>query len=862
MRSRGRLLVVAARQAGQGRGGGFYSVYRRCETGNRQRTIDREDGVNANESRDKPKAALYNALMSKNTQSRPSRKTTSARKPSSKRKAPAPRRRNASSRSSKAKGLWRKVRWRLFQLSMVGLALLVVWLIYLNAVVRERFEGQRFTIPARVYSEAQELYSGAPVSADQMQALLDALGYRASASVNQPGRYRRLGETINLYTRGFEFWDGNEPAQPLLLDFSNGSLQSLSRPGGDAVLLARLDPLFIGQIYPGVSEDRVLLALDAMPQTLVNGLIAVEDRHFYEHHGISVSGILRALWANVSSGSIEQGGSTLTQQLVKNLYLTPERTLWRKANEALMALLLEWHYSKDEIIEAYLNEVYVGQQGRRSVNGFGLGAQFFFGTPLQATGIHQQALLIGLIKGPSYYNPRRNPERALERRNIVLSVWRQTGVISQSEYDRARSKPLDVSRVPGQANYPAFMDLVRRQLSEGYRQEDLLADGLTIFTTLDPLAQESLEQAVPRRLASLERDHGLPPASLETAALVTRPSTGDVLAMMGGREPEVAGFNRALDARRPVGSLLKPAVYLAALEAGYTLATRISDDEVTVSGKDGKLWQPRNYDKTNHGNPMLIDALANSYNQATARLGMEVGLAKVFDVIQRLGVDEPLQPVPSVMLGAHGMSPFQVAQLYQTIAGNGFYSPLNAIRAVTHPQQGVLQRFDLSVKNQFHPERVFLLQEAMHEVTRTGTGRSLQWRLPGQWWLAGKTGTTDDNRDAWFAGFSGDRQAVVWVGRDGNEPMPLTGSSGALPVWADIMQSLKPLQERRGQPANVVRLAVNQAGSVVPDRCNGARSLAFIKGSEPAPLRNCGQAAPEENQEGDASWWQRLFNRN
>ena len=415
---------------------------------------------------------------------------------------------------------------------------------------------------------------------------------------------------------------------------------------------------------------------------------------------------------------------------------------------------------------------------------------------------------------------------------------------------------------PGQASYPAFMDLVRRQLAEGYRKEDLLAEGLTVFTTLNPLAQSGLERAVERRLPTVEAAAG-PGEALETAALVSRPSTGDVLAMLGGRRPEVAGFNRALDARRSVGSLMKPAVYLAALEQGYTLATPVSDAEVTVSGADGKLWQPRNYDKESHGSPLLVDALSNSYNQATARLGMEVGLANVFDVIDRLGIDETPPPVPSVMLGAHGLSPYQVAQFYQTISGNGFYTPLNAIRAVVHPQQGVLQRFDLSVEQRFDPEQVFLLQDALHQVTLTGTARSLQWRLPQNWWLAGKTGTTDDNRDAWFAGYSGDRQAVVWVGRDNNAPMALTGSSGALPIWAELMTELAPLQERRGQPARVEYKHVNDSGAVVPARCDGARSLAFIKGTEPQPQRRCNADAPgsdpSETDEEKPSIWQRLF---
>jgi len=794
--------------------------------------------------------ALYSrAMAKKSTRSRSGTPRSSKPKTS----------RSPSRRSSKKTGRGLRWRWRLFQLSTIGVALLIVWTFYLNAVVRDRFEGQRFTVPARVYSEALELYAGAPFSADQVESLLQALGYRQSGNLGQPGRYQRRGLTVSVHTRGFDFWDTPELGQRLELDFSQGSLASLSTPAGQSVLVTRLDPLFIGQIYPGSGEDRLLLPLDAVPQSLIDGLIAVEDRRYYDHWGISPVGIIRALWANLTSGSIAQGGSTLTQQLVKNMYLSADQTLWRKANEALMSLVMEWHYSKEEILEAYLNEIYIGQQGRRSINGFGLGAQFFFGSQLSSLSIHQQALLVGLIKGPSYYNPRRNPDQALVRRNLVLTVWREADVISQAEYDRALASGLDVSQVPGDARYPTFMDLVRRQLDRGYRRQDLMTEGLTIFTTLDPLAQNHLQAVLPAGLTGLERDHGLAPGTLEGAAVVTRPSTGDVLAIVGGREPQLAGFNRALDARRQVGSLMKPAVYLAALEAGYTLATSINDAPVQVAAEDGSLWEPRNYDRQSHGTPLLVDALLNSFNQATARLGMEVGLAPVFDVIRRLGIDDRLPAVPAVMLGAVDLSPFHIAQLYQTIGGNGFYSPLNAIRAVVHPDNGVLQRFDLQVEQRFEPDQMYLIQEALHRVTLEGTARSLQWRLPRDWWLAGKTGTTDDNRDAWFAGYSGDRQAVVWVGRDGNEPTPLTGSSGALPIWADIMAGLNPIQERRGQPAAVVKVPVNSRGAQVSERCDDSRIMPFLIGTEPSEQRGC-DAEPGSGEDTGGGWWQRLFN--
>lgn len=744
------------------------------------------------------------------------------------------------------------------QLSIIGLCLLAFWMIYLNIIVRDLFEGSRFQIPARVYSEAQELYVGAPIRRHEFVALLGQLGYRNSAEPSQAGRYSENGQTVSVFTRGFRFWDGDEPAQKLSIRFNAQGISQVSGPNGQSVLLSRLDPLYLGQIYPGVAEDRVLYRLDEVPERLVLGLLLIEDDRFFNHWGVSIRGILRALMVNIASGEAVQGGSTLTNQLVKNLYLSPEKTLTRKINEALMSLILEFHYSKNDILETYMNEVYVGQQGARSINGFGLGAEFYFGTTLQGLELHQQALLVGLIKGPSYYNPRRNPERAKKRRDLVLGVWHEQGLIDDAEYMNALAQDLDTAKKAGQASYPAFMDSLRRQLARDYRKEDLLAEGLSIFTTLDPVAQKVLEQAIAEGVPATEARYGIDNGQLQGAAVLTRPSTADVLAIVGDRDPKASGFNRALDAMRPVGSLMKPAVYLSALEQGRSLATTVSDDDVFVGAGDGQVWQPKNYDKQNHGTPMMIDALAKSYNQATARLGMEVGLSNVFDVIDRLGVEGDVPAVPSVMLGAHGMSPFQVAQMYQTIAGNGFYSPLNLIRAVSHPAKGVIQRFDLKVSKRFEPEHIHLLQAALHETTQSGTAARVSRALPSNWWVAGKTGTTDDNRDAWFSGFTGDRQLVVWIGRDDNLPTPLTGSSGALPIWLNVMGDLDPLQERRGVPINITYVGVNNAGVNVPDWCDNTRSIPFAIGTEPSRGLSCSTDEPKNETE-KPSWWQKLF---
>ncbi|TXR54164.1 penicillin-binding protein 1B [Reinekea thalattae] len=786
--------------------------------------------------------------------------TTQSSRSASARSSKKPQPKRSTRKAKKAStGRFARVAKLFMQLSLIGFCLLIFWMIYLNALVREGFEGRRFQVPARVYSEAQELYAGAPVRQQTLVDLLDQLGYLQSSSVSQPGRYHQQGSTILLYSRGFDFWDGPEPSQKLLIRFNSQGVQSVSNMAGKAVLLTRLDPLYLGQIYPGVVEDRLLYKLEDLPERLVLGLVLVEDNRFFEHWGISFRGIARALFANLTSGSTQQGGSTLTNQLVKNMYLTPEKTIIRKVNEALMSIILEFHYGKNEILETYMNEVYIGQQGARSINGFGLAAQFFYGTTIEGLSIQQQAMLVGLIKGPSYYNPRRNPERAKVRRNVVLKVWHEQQLISDYEYRIAVNAPLGVTDKPGQANFPAFMEALRVQLQRDYRKDDLLAEGLRIYTTLDPVAQETLELNVHASVSEAERNYRIESGSLQAAAVMTRPSTADVLAMTGNRYAKETGFNRALHAYRPVGSLMKPAVYIAALENGYSLASNIDDSDVSVATREGDIWQPLNYDKQSHGSPMLINALAKSYNQATARLGMQVGLVNVFDVIERLGVEGDVPLVPSVMLGAHEMSPMQVAQMYQTISGNGFYSPLNFIRAVSHPDRGVIQRFDLKVDQRFSADVSYLIQTALHEGTLTGTSARIGRELPSYWWAAGKTGTTDGNRDAWYAGFTGDRQLVVWVGRDDNEETPLVGSTGALPIWMRVMKELQPIQERRSVPSSIKYLTVNESGINVPERCDNTISLPFINGTEPEKSNRCRSENETQQEASEKSWWQKVF---
>ena len=740
---------------------------------------------------------------------------------------------------------------------IVAMVLLALYLVKLDRTITHKFEGKRWDIPAKVYSQPLELYQGAAVDKDTIKTWLELLNYRSNKAYDRTGSFHKSGNDYFIHTRGFTYSANDvDKEQVIKMTISGDKIQSIQSTEQTKTGILRLEPVNIGGIYPDSNEDRMVVSLDDVPQPLIDALIATEDRGFYEHKGVSIRGIGRAVLNNFSGGSM-QGGSTITQQLIKNFYLNSDRTLKRKANEALMAVLLELHYSKEEILQTYLNEIYLGQNGNRSINGFGLASQFYFNQPLSELRIDQQALLVGMAKGPSVYNPRRHPNDSKARRDTVLNNMLTIGKLTQAEYDKAIKQPLGVVEKPveGKSRFPDFLDIVKRELNNVYHSNDLKNEGLTIISTLDPITQLAADKAVDKKLGELRRGSSKA-KDLQGALVSANPETGELVAVVGSGS-EFTGFNRAVDAKRQVGSLLKPVIYMTALESGrYNLASSVDDSPITVNLKDGSKWNPKNYDKRDHGFVPLTTALAKSYNQSAVRLGMEFGVDTFAKQLRRLGIEEKIPTYPSVLLGSVNLSPMDMLGVYQVFATGGFRTPIHSIRTVIDDRGRILQRTGLNTERSIQPETNYLTNYALQQVVKDGTARRIQ-SLGSNLNLAGKTGTTNDYRDAWFAGYSGNYVSVVWVGRDDNKPIGLSGGTGALPVWVDYMGRLKLTPVSMPEPEGIEWLWLeNNSGKLSNERCESARYLPVLSAHLPEEASSCAISLYQQEQARDQAQWQ------
>ncbi|MEA5668723.1 penicillin-binding protein 1B [Stenotrophomonas sp. MH1] len=765
---------------------------------------------------------------------------------------------------------WRSrlITWGMAAVAL-GLGFLIPYTIYLNNQVTQRFGELRWQIPTRVYARPLVLSPGVAMNAATLKTELAASGYRDDGTGSSPGTYRVQGGSFRISSRGYIDVDGRIAPRQVEVVVSGGQVASL-RDAADrkGLKAARLDPARIATLYGQKQEERRLVRISETPELLVTGLQAVEDKDFAHHHGIDISGIVRAVWVAVrSGGETRQGASTLTQQLARSglLGIGKEQTLTRKFNEVLYALIMEARYDKATILEAYLNQVYLGQRGKQAIHGVASGAEFWFGRDLNSLTTEQVALLIGLVKGPSYYDPRRNPDNALDRRNFVLGKLHENKLIDDAEYQRALKAPLGVSKTPGIAaanRFPAYIDLVRRQLGNDYPESVLQGAGLNVFTGMSPSAQAYAEGAVQHTIKALENKRR---PELQTGLVLTDVHNGDVLAVVGSRDVSEPGFNRAIEAQRPVGSLLKPFVYLLALAQPdrFSLATWVEDTPVTVNLSRGRNWTPGNADNRSHGTVRLIDALARSYNQATVRVGMQVGPERLTHLISVLA-GLKAEANPAVILGSTDQSPYGMTQLYQFLASGGEIQPLHAVRGVVDAQGKLLKRYDKSPAPAQEGDSIAanLISVGLQQVVASGTAARLNAEGLSHLQAAGKTGTSNDGRDSWYAGYTGDHLAVIWMGNDQNEQTGLFGASGAMRVWSGIFRNLpsKPLRvNNKGLDWQYVDANGNNA---TDEGCPGARRFPFVVGFAPAyaPCSPPAEAMPDAGEAGsEGGGWRSWF---
>ncbi|MGN6512879.1 MAG: penicillin-binding protein 1B [Lysobacteraceae bacterium] len=743
---------------------------------------------------------------------------------------------------------WRRRRITRGQAAIgLGRGFLVPYTLYLNHQVGERFGQLRWQIPTRVYARPLQLQPGLAMDAATLKTELDAAAYRDDGRGERPGTYAHDGARWRIASRGFNDVDGPVAPSRIEVTLSGGRVDGVrDLPRRRALERVRLDPARIATLYGQKQEERRLVRIEEVPELLVTGLQAVEDRDFAHHHGIDVSGMLRAAFVNLKSGETRQGASTLTQQLARSglLGIGQEQTFSRKFKEILYALLLEARYDKKTILETYLNQVYLGQRGSQEIRGVAAGAEYWFGRDLRDLSTEQVALLVGIIRGPSYYDPRRNPERALARRNFALAKFHETGLIGDAEYARAVKAPLNITSAPGSlaANrFPAYVDLVRRQLARDYPSDALQGAGLTVMTAMSPAAQAYAEGAVSKTLKALDSKKRPP---LQAGVIVTDVHDGEVRAVVGSRSFAEPGFNRAVEARRPVGSLLKPFVYLLALAqpSKWSLASWVDDSPLTITLDNGRRWSPGNAEGRSHGTVRLVDALAHSWNIATVRVGMQVGPERLAELVRTLaGIDAKANP--SLILGAVDQSPYAMAQLYQFLASDGEIQPLHAVRGVLDASGKALNRYDKAPAPAQEGDAIAarLITVALQQAVVGGTGRQLIADGLGRLNPAGKTGTSNDARDSWFAGWTGDHLAVVWVGNDQNAPTGLYGAAGGMRVWSNLFARLPsaPLQvSGKGLDWQWV-VDSNSTDADCPD----ARRFAFVAGFAPA-YQPCDWAQP------------------
>ncbi len=732
---------------------------------------------------------------------------------------------------------------------------------YFTSRVVRRFDGRRWNLPSRIYSDLYLLRAGDTASPAALTAKLGRLYYReVDGTPERPGHFRAERDAVEVHTRSFRYPGRAFPDFRARVAFAGSRVRSITDSTGEALPALVLEPELLGSVFSAELEDRTVIRLADAPQTLIDAVLTTEDRDFYRHSGVSIRRLFGALFATARGGMV-QGGSTLTQQLVKNLYLSPQRTLRRKATEAILAVILDARYSKDEILEAYLNEIYLGRHGSIAITGVGEAARHYFGKEVSDLDLAESATLAGMIRAPNAYSPFRNPERAKQRRDLVLRLLLEEKKISEAAMRAAAAEPLTPrTRIEERTKAPHFVDFVKSELEQRYG-EQMQTEGLQIYTTLDVDLQQAAQRAVTQGLENLEKTYrrlasASKSAPLQGALIMLEPETGGVRALVGGRDYNISQFNRVTQAHRQPGSLFKPFVYLAAfsrrdLDPPVTPATVLEDSPITVEWgqmTEEEQWTPRNYDGNYRGRMTARQALERSINIPTVRVSLRAGLPFVLGAARSAGIASRLQGYPSVALGAFETSPMEIAGAYASLANSGVAVAPSAIVGVTTGAGAVLDRKAAQLSPELPADAVFLVDSVLRGAVDRGTASQARSRgLTGV--LAGKTGTTNDGRDAWFVGFSPRFLAAVWVGYDDNRGVNLSGSQAAVPIFADFTRSV-PAQlfsESFPVPSDIVTAEIDpDTGFRSTPECPRKMTEVFIEGT--APTRSC----PVHGGSGDA----------
>jgi penicillin-binding protein 1B len=704
----------------------------------------------------------------------------------------------------------KKSNLRIFSIALVCLLLITsfgfmvgAWYLrQLENTVAEKFEKPFASFPSKIYSDSQLLYVGISLRLDDLAEKLRRLGYFEIATPpRRKGEYRIVRQSaVDIFLQDFDFPTERRKGIPVRITLQGSTIARIENlENGKDMFDLELEPELVTGLYERIWQERKVVKLADVPPLLVKAILAVEDERFYSHSGIDPIGIMRAMWVNLRAMSFQQGGSTLTQQLMKNFFLSDERTLSRKVPEAIMALIAERKYPKETILENYLNEIYLGQRGSQGIFGVSEAAQFYFGKPLSDLSLAESALLAGLIRAPNRLSPYRSTDAAVKRRNVVLAKLLDDQMITRRQYESAmREKLPERPLVKITNDAPFYVDYLRRELDENYSHTVLTKEGLRIFSSLDLQLQRKAERALVEGLKKLEAAH---PAlrrkanedSLEAAIVVVRPQTGEIKAMVGGRNYQKSQFNRVFQAKRQPGSIFKPFVYLAALMYGGQSGTRYTPETVLNDSQftwiyDGKEWQPNNYNNAYFGAVTFRRALENSLNSATSRVAQDVGIRRIREVAHRLGIQSPLPSVPSLALGSAEVTPLEVAVAFSTLANGGVRTRPLAVKVVLDQKAQALEKRDVRVEQVINPQLAHTMNYLLKGVLDRGTAtaaRRMGFARPA----AGKTGTTNDFKDAWFVGYTPDLLAVVWVGFDGQSKLNLSGADAALPIWTEFMKA-------------------------------------------------------------------------